>query len=134
MPPRKQKQAPVEGDSLINLPPHNPYYTGKKSEGALPLDRASIRSLHWTELNPAWLAQECINRGTQDLTDSYPLPGRVARMTRTEGGWVVRCYLGPPGKTIDRGVISTGGSLVDYTDCYVTEFEVEAGKMFEVAA
>lgn len=128
--PRKQK--PVSTDP--GLGPHNPYYTGKVSEGPLPLSRASIRSIHWTEMNPAWLAQECINRGTHLLQESYPLPGRVARMTREDGGWTVRCYLGPPGTTIAGGVVLTNGTLVDYEDHYVTDFEVEAGQMMERAA
>lgn len=131
--PRKQK--PVSTD--LALGPHNPYYTGKTSEGPLPLARASIRSIHWAEMNPAWLAQECTNRGTHLLTDSYPLPGRVARMTRVEGGWTVRCYLGPPGRAIDRGVVVTTDvttDLIDYEDFFVTDFEVEAGLMMETRA
>lgn len=57
---------------------------------------SSTRSRHWSKLDPAWLAQERLGRGVQDIGSGWqPIPGRVLRMTRAANGWFIECHLGP---------------------------------------
>lgn len=116
--PRKPKliQSQTPGTHL------NPDYTGTTPTGPLPVSRGSVRSVHWSQLNPAWLVQECLNRGITHL------PGRVRNLTRTtDDRWVVVCYLGHPSTVPSR-------DSEDWEVFYVSDAEVEAGVMAKEAA
>lgn len=133
MPRKKPAQIGLEDTMAMGV--HNANYISRDVTFA-PLERPSARSLPWRELNPAWLAQECINRGVHTVSGNWsPIPGRVRKMERVEGGWNISCYLGPPsGPSYNNNSIDLGPGFQDYTDFFVTDAEVEAGQMLAVAA
>lgn len=89
----------------------NPNFTAAPLPEYQPVTRGSHRSFSFTELNPALLVQECINRGQDNL------PNRVSEWRRTERGYIARV------------------NLERWTDepqwqwCSMSEQEVEQGRM-----
>lgn len=130
--PRK-KPVQIEMEGTLHLGVHNPYYTAVRREPT-PLERPSVRSLFWKDLTPAWLAQECINRGVQNITTGSPIPERVSKMERAPGGWKIWCYLGSPRRAPNkREAVDTSPGYDDFAEFFVSDAEVETGKMMEKA-
>lgn len=107
----------------------NPYYTGKPSEGPLPVE-THYASVYWKDLNPAFLAQECIRRGAWE--GAYTILNRVQWMERDGDGWLISCYLGPP-VDVEFSDSHLMDKVVGWLEFRVTDAEVEAGKMAEVS-
>ena len=67
----------------------NPYYTSDPDAPPVPQIANSFRSVHYSELTPRFLLEECLNRGWKDIY------GRVQSYEETDGGWSITCRLGP---------------------------------------
>ena len=96
----------LDGTAWLHL---NPDYEGNELRESPPLERSSARSRHWSEITPAWLVQEALNRGG---ISSLP---HVLNMVRVDGGWEAVVKLGPP----------NGKRVGTY---FVTDAEAEAGE------
>lgn len=117
----------LDGTAWLHL---NPDYEGDGTPlPPMELTTSSSRSRHWSELNPAWLAQECLNRGVQDIGHTWqPIPGRVRRMVRQGNGWVIECHLGPaPARRLVDNALDPNVET-DWVTYFVSDEKVIAGE------